>query len=489
MIFLLIRAQKNRNIFRKISLQGNEIEIFEEQDDSYFDKYLNEVLYLFENVKADVIVFEDMDRFNANRIFERLREVNTLINIQRKTTKGENYTPLRFFYSLRDDIFISKDRTKFFDYVTPIVPVVDNSNSYEQFLKHLKVGNLIDKFDLSFLQSLSLYVDDMRILKNIYNEFVVYIHRLNTTDLDWNKMLAIITYKNFFPRDFSDLQLARGFVYKLFEQKTKLAETVKESDKEHWRELNSRIEQAKKETLVSQQELDIIKAEKTKGLRTDYWGNLTQEAQALKQQYDTEFNRRKQAIQDNLDHKLPMLESQLAAIERSIPITDAKPLKELITRENIDRVFSLVLIDKTDNATEVREVKEFEEIRDSDYLNLLKFLIRNGYIDETYTDYMTYFYEDSITANDKTFLRRITDRRGAEYNYSLKEPMKVIESPVLKNIDFEQEETLNFDLLECLLLNDYSTYNLYLKTLIGQIKETRNFGFLSKFYNTDKAQE
>ena len=36
----------NRNIFRKISLQGNEIEIFEEQDDSYFDKYLNEVLYL-----------------------------------------------------------------------------------------------------------------------------------------------------------------------------------------------------------------------------------------------------------------------------------------------------------------------------------------------------------------------------------------------------------------------------------------------------------
>ncbi|MFR1060992.1 MAG: hypothetical protein ACLSEY_11190 [Enterocloster sp.] len=65
-----------------MNLQGNEIEIFEERDDSYFDKYLNEVLYLFENADADVIVFEDMDRFNANRIFERLREVNTLANIQ-----------------------------------------------------------------------------------------------------------------------------------------------------------------------------------------------------------------------------------------------------------------------------------------------------------------------------------------------------------------------------------------------------------------------
>lgn len=86
------------NVFRRISLQGNEIEIFEEQDDSYFDKYLNEVLYLFENVEADVIVFEDMDRFNAIRIFERLREVNTLVNIQRKKEHGDKYVPLWFFY-------------------------------------------------------------------------------------------------------------------------------------------------------------------------------------------------------------------------------------------------------------------------------------------------------------------------------------------------------------------------------------------------------
>lgn len=57
--------QKNKNIFRKLNFQGNEIEIFEDCDDSYFDKYLNEVLYLFENANADAIVFEDIDRFNA----------------------------------------------------------------------------------------------------------------------------------------------------------------------------------------------------------------------------------------------------------------------------------------------------------------------------------------------------------------------------------------------------------------------------------------
>jgi len=48
--------QKDKNIFRKISVQGNEVEIFEEQENSYFDKYLNEVLYLFKNVGSDVIV-------------------------------------------------------------------------------------------------------------------------------------------------------------------------------------------------------------------------------------------------------------------------------------------------------------------------------------------------------------------------------------------------------------------------------------------------
>ena len=35
---------------------SNEIEIFSENENSYFDKYLNEVLYLFENSDFDVFV-------------------------------------------------------------------------------------------------------------------------------------------------------------------------------------------------------------------------------------------------------------------------------------------------------------------------------------------------------------------------------------------------------------------------------------------------
>lgn len=211
----LIGIQKSRNILHKVNLQGNEIEICPEKDDSYFDKYLNEVLYLFENTDADVIVFEDIDRYGANIIFERLREINTLANLQLE----KDNKVLRFFYLLRDDTYDSKDRTKFFDYIIPIVPVVDSSNSFDQFISHFENTEIYDRLDKNFLQGLSLYIDDMRLLKNIYNEFIIYFNRLNITELNCNKMLAIITYKNIFPRDFANLQLNRGFVYTLFSKK------------------------------------------------------------------------------------------------------------------------------------------------------------------------------------------------------------------------------------------------------------------------------
>lgn len=203
-IHYVVKMQINKRLLHKVTVQGNEIEIFENKDDSYFDKYLNEVLYLFEQVDADVIVFEDMDRFNSNLIFERLREVNHLVNLQKakKLKSGTPYKPLRFFYLLKDDVFVTKERTKFFDFIIPIVPVLDGSNSYDQFIRHLKRGNIYEKFDDTFLQRLSLYIDDMRVLKNVYNEFLVYMNRLNNTDLSWDKMLAMIVYKNVFPRIF-----------------------------------------------------------------------------------------------------------------------------------------------------------------------------------------------------------------------------------------------------------------------------------------------
>lgn len=496
-IYNAVKVQKNKNLFHKVTVQGNTIEIFENKDESYFDKYLNEVLYLFEQVEADVIVFEDMDRFNSNVIFERLREVNNLVNVHKYNKfknkkrhklinkvfrrKEKQYKPLRFFYLLRDDVFVTKDRTKFFDYIIPIIPVLDSSNSYDQFIRHLKQGNIYGNFDNTFLQRLSLYIDDMRVLKNVYNEFLVYMNRLNNTELNWDKMLAMIVYKNIFPRDFCNLQLGKGYVHELFEQKEKDCEEVIAQLEQEKQYLQEKIDCINNENLNDVQEIKDSYEAKYERLPTEYWSRsqLTQESKKKKNELEQEKEKRIKRIEEKNNGLLSKYELEISEIEHKISISKTKLLSELITRDNTDSIFMIKSINP------IGEENEYNEIKGSDYLELLKFLVSNGYIDETYNDYMTYFYEDSLSAHDKVFLRRITDKKGSDYEYSLNDVEKVLSSSVLRVVDFYEEETLNFNLLKGLLANQGNPkYQKYLSALIKQMKDNKDTEFISKFYDS-----
>lgn len=491
-IYGVVKIQKNKNVFRKLNFQGNEIEIFEESNDSYFDKYLNEVLYLFENAEVDAIVFEDMDRFIVNSIFERLREVNTLVNIrlQKDNNKKfrlniwlrkDNKKIIRFFYLLRDDIFVSKDRTKFFDYIIPVVPVLDSSNSYDQFLDLLKKGGILQLFDNNFLQGLSLYIDDMRLLKNIYNEFVIYYNRINTTELDCNKMLAMITYKNLFPRDFSELQLNQGFVFTLFNKKDEFIADEIEEIENQIEEIQKKIKCLNDEHLISTRELSAAIADKY--LRGYNWeskddNNLSSFILGyLNGSKREEYVRRKKSLEDKLAGNISQLEDQIYELEEKKNTLRNQQLYELINRNNINRIFS------TTSTNEIGVVREFKEIKSSEYFDLLKYLIRHGYIDETYSDYMTYFYENSLSRVDKIFLRSISDSRAKEHTYRLKNPKLVVSR--LKIVDFDQEEALNFDLFAYLLKTPDKVE--YLNRFINQLKNTKNYEFVGTFFDTRTA--
>ena len=368
---------------------------------------------------------------------------------------------------LRDDIFVSKDRTKFFDYIIPIVPVLDSSNSYDQFISHLKKGGLFEKFDESFLQGLSLYIDDMRLLKNIYNEFVIYFNRLNITDLNCNKMLAIIAYKNLFPRDFADLQLNQGFVYTLFNNKELFVKEEEKKLSEKIFEIAHKIELAKNEHLKTSKELDVVFEDKK---RTVYHYNMAQELSAADAK---DYAERKQAIETRLNNAIPDLESKKLSLEQELILIQNKPLCDIITRDNINKIFSIT------STNEIGCITDFNEIKGSEYFDLLKYLIRNGYIDETYADYMTYFYENSLSRVDKIFLRSITDRKAKEYTYHLKNPALIVSR--LRLVDFDQEEILNFDLLTYLLQT--TSHIKYLERLIDQLRETKNFKFIGEYFD------
>ena len=457
----LIKAQLNKNIFKKLSIQGNEIEIFEDNNESYFDKYLNEVLYLFENAEVDVIVFEDMDRFDAHQIFERLREINTLVNLQLE----KKNRVLRFFYLLKDDIFISKDRTKFFDFIIPIVPIVDASNSYDQFIEHLKKTDIIDKFTQDFLKGLSLYIDDMRLLKNICNEFLIYFNRLDKIELSYDKMLAIIAYKNLFPRDFSELQLGRGFVANLFDKKGKFIEEEIINIQEQIASLVNQKEGSKKEIATSIEELNSI-----------YWTKLgycrnSNPESSLSLDMRKEYKRRRECLEKRNEISLEELEDKIYELNKKKQELKGLQLSEIITRDNIDSIFATSYKDAVGN------INEFKEIRENNYFNLLKFLIRKGYLDESYSDYMTYFYENSLTVVDKKFLRSVTDKKSKEYNYELRSPELVCAH--LSEIDFKEPEVLNFTLLTHLLETDKSNY---LSGFVGQLKELKKFDFVWEYF-------
>ena len=215
-IYFLLKLQKDFGFIKKLSLKAEkietDIEIFSNESSrvSYFDRYLDDVLYLFKQSEADVIVFEDIERFNDSRIFEKLKELNIIINRNRKANHKRK---LVFFYLVKDDLFESQERTKFFDFIIPIVPVVTASNS------HIKLNEILtemgeDKsFDEVFLLNISLYLDDMRLITNTCNEYFTY---KETLDFEINpyKLFSLIVYKNIFPKDFSLLQINQGDLFK-----------------------------------------------------------------------------------------------------------------------------------------------------------------------------------------------------------------------------------------------------------------------------------
>jgi hypothetical protein len=512
-IYSIITMQKNKRIFKKLKIQGNEIEIFENCNDLCFDKYLNEVLYLFENCGADVIVFEDLDRHDNNQIFKRLREINTLINNKRAISYKKNKekkSPIRFFYLLRDDIFDSKDRTKFFDFIIPIVPVIDGSNSYDQLIALFRQGGILELFDDGFLKDLSLYIDDMRILKNIYNEFIIYRNQLDIINLNYNRLLAIIAYKNIFPKDFSDLQIGQGFVHTLFESKNKFIEHEIKNIDIQIKEIEEKIQLTNDEMLNSIDELDAIyllcnyqiariakenvsnsnyetRVQLIKAMKENpdavYYSNygsynhfnVTSELEELSQ--NPEYIKRKEDIERKFDNKIENLKIELESLKKKKVIIQNGRLQEIITPGNIDEIFSITHIN------EIGEKNKFEEIKANPYFPLIKYLLRNGYIDESYSDYITYFYGNSLNRIDKNFLLSVTDQIPKDYSYSLKNEKLVLSR--LQITDFDHVAILNFDLLRY-LLKTRPNNDEYLTSFLQQLVRTKNFDFIGRFLEERK---
>lgn len=199
----------------KLNLKDMYIEI--EEENSIFNKHLDEILYFFQVTKYNVVIIEDLDRFGTSDIFLKLRELNQLINESKIV--GRNVV---FVYAVKDDMFINEERTKFFDYITTVIPVINPSNSKSKLKEALeKVGvenGVIKDGDLA---DMAFFIQDMRILTNIVNEFSQYKEKLTEKGqkLNLTKLLAMIVYKNYHPKDFALLHKRAGKIYSCIQAK------------------------------------------------------------------------------------------------------------------------------------------------------------------------------------------------------------------------------------------------------------------------------
>ena len=68
----------------------------------------------------------------------KLRELNEILNGYEVLNKRGKIT---FVYAVRDDLFKKEaERTKFFDFIIPVIPVINSTNSDEVMKTILKIG-------------------------------------------------------------------------------------------------------------------------------------------------------------------------------------------------------------------------------------------------------------------------------------------------------------------------------------------------------------
>lgn len=453
-----------------IKFMDYEVKLQKDIKISVFNRYLDELVYLFQTTGYQVVILEDLDRFKNTTIYTKLRELNLLLN--QANDIGHRIV---FVYALRDDIFqTSQERTKFFDFILPVIPHTNVSNSASKFVNSFEelIGDKEDKLALhkSFLNDVAPFIGDMRTIKAIVADFNISRELLDK-NLPKDNLLAIIIYKNICPKEFEQIYEGKGLIKETFAKEKEFKRIKKEELKKKIEDLESEILLTEKESLLSVKELnslvvsaalklmpaghflcdsrgypvnysDLNKNENVQRLlhgefrHKDYFNSSIQLSKAkilssLGENFDYTYrlnhiNQKQKSIQKNITLQRDTLKCQLESLEK-------KTMSELCS-ENEKILPS--------NTGEISA-------------DLLNFFIRRGYIDEKYYFYITVFNDGLLTHNDNEYLlsiKGIGTSDDDEMNRQLDDPKMVLE--FLITSDFKSNKILNFDLVHEIILDN-----------------------------------
>lgn len=458
-----------------------------EETDSVFNRNLDEIIYFFEATDYRTVFFEDLDRLDDPKIFVHLRELNNLLNNDDAIKKK----PIVFVYAVRDDIFSEEDRTKFFDFIIPVIPVINSTNSGEILLQRLqeaKKNGIEHEISQEFVLDIAPFISDMRILQNIYNEFIVYKEILRTSQelsLSDEQMLAMIVFKNLYPSDFADIQDEKGVLKKAFTDKSDFIAKKRRDIQEKIDKDSTIIDRAQKDVLKSIRELKYAllgslmdglyifkgfgKGNSSAVQASEFMHDDYDMTKIIQNRYENiyyrDYNNYSNCIESNKKVNKEVLSAFIGRWENIKEVGEKglqklqKDLEGRRERQHKLSGMSLVQLIEIYSTGEVfsAEVQKNE---------LLVFLLRRGYIDEKYANYINYFKGTSLTKADMNFILSVKSQSPLNFDYQLTKTPMVINR--LQEYEFEQKAIYNFDLLEQMLLGNISEK---LKTFIGQLAD------------------
>lgn len=494
------RSYSNSKL-NKLNLKDAEISVIE--DNSIFNKHLDEILYFFQVTKYDVVIIEDLDRFDTTDIFLKLRELNQLINESKIVNRH-----ITFIYAIKDDMFKNEERTKFFDYITTVIPVINPSNSKDILLRKLKTNGFEnDGISDDDLSEMAFFIQDMRILTNIVNEYSQYreqlCHNNGNQKLDKTKLLAMIVYKNYFPKDFAELHRRKGKVYACISNKRKFIELA-----------SSELDKRNGEIQNEEKEWQKICELKEVDLRRIYLFNLSQKLPykvvsiTLKSgSYGLEQIACNKQLFEELMSMNSIHYSHITPYYGTSSSTTNVDFKSIdVDTHYSDRLKRL----REDRKTYIRKYNDINrqkiEIRSLPIKMLLSeyqigvtetykdiglepmqdVFIRRGLIDEEYYDYISYFYEGMMSVTDRELLLSIKREISLPFDYHIDKIENFVKD--LKDYMFESDAILNIELLGFLAQN--LLYEVHFEHIMMRIERNpMPLDFLVQYYEYGHGQK
>lgn len=461
--------------FKLSKLNFANVSIEEDKNNfSIFNKYIDEILYYFETNKFDVVVIEDVDRFKSIRVFEHLKELNLLLNNSKQINRK-----ITFVYAVKEDIFSnskeeieeheSEIRTKFFELIIPIIPVIDTFNSREYLVPMMKeksVKNLDGNFE-NFLKDISLYISDLRLLTNIVNEFFTYldIHGSLSRSMNKEALFSIIALKNLVPSAFTELQKSHGFIYEIIVQG--------KFDGELIRGVNEELTIIEAEFKKIEEQINVDKLSEIKKFLFDQ-GFSKNDMIIINEQYRNLTNIDMTMIdyildndEEDISFNSPYRGTDTIPKNSFIHILKEKDSVLQERREKKQEEYDLKR-DELNNFTRAslkQKIKKYPELVKLIYAEMTKakydnkdkdfilYILSNGYLAEDYSSYLSIFYEKSMTIDDKNLLVKLKSNQSVEFNEKLDNSEGFVRE--LLPQDFEKQGILNINVLKYLFSNNF----------------------------------